>query len=185
MRKSRFTEAQSVTALGQAEGGVPVADLCRKLDWVQAAFQVSRRGACAVTGVHRSLVAYRSRRPSQEPLAFGCAWPAAPRSEISDECRQSLGSVFRALLALRPAPTVGDLPELMKLYREDKAKGVSVMFARSRAMAQGFIRDTLGRSTLATSSAFTTFADRSRCGWRMLAFRGVASDFSSAIPWAM
>ena len=38
------------------------------MQWIQAVFQVSRRRACLVTGVHRSLVAYQSRRPSQEPL---------------------------------------------------------------------------------------------------------------------
>jgi len=38
------------------------------VQWIQAVFQVSRRRACLVTGVHRSLVAYQSRRPSQEPL---------------------------------------------------------------------------------------------------------------------
>ncbi len=32
MRKSRFTEAQIVAALRQAEGGVAVAELCRKLE---------------------------------------------------------------------------------------------------------------------------------------------------------
>lgn len=38
------------------------------MQWVQDVFRVSRRRACAATGVARSLVAYRSRRPSQEPL---------------------------------------------------------------------------------------------------------------------
>jgi putative transposase len=38
MRKSRFSEAQIVAALRQAEGGVPVAELCRKLAVTETTF---------------------------------------------------------------------------------------------------------------------------------------------------
>lgn len=38
MRKSRFTEAQIVAALRQAEGGIPVAELCRKLEVTETTF---------------------------------------------------------------------------------------------------------------------------------------------------
>jgi putative transposase len=38
MRKSRFSEAQIVAALRQAEGGVPVAELCRKLEVTETTF---------------------------------------------------------------------------------------------------------------------------------------------------
>lgn len=66
--------------------------------------------------------------------------------EMSSEYRASIASTFKALLRLRPTPTIGDLPELLRAYRDVcKAKGASVMFARSRAMVQGFVRDTLGR----------------------------------------
>ena len=36
--------------------------------WVQEAFRVSVRRACRATGVHRSLLAYRFRKPPQEAL---------------------------------------------------------------------------------------------------------------------
>jgi putative transposase len=38
MRKSRFTEAQIIAALRQAEGGVPVAEICRKLEVTETTF---------------------------------------------------------------------------------------------------------------------------------------------------
>ena len=38
------------------------------VQWVQEAYQVSERRACAATGVCRGLVRYQSRRPAQEPL---------------------------------------------------------------------------------------------------------------------
>jgi integrase len=66
--------------------------------------------------------------------------------DISPEYRQNIGSTFKALLSLSAEPTIGDLPALVRQYRDVcKAKGASVMFARSRAIVQGFIRDTLGR----------------------------------------
>lgn len=36
--------------------------------WVEQAFDVSERRACRATGVARSTITYRSRRPTQEPL---------------------------------------------------------------------------------------------------------------------
>lgn len=38
MRKSRFTEAQIIAALRQAESGVPVAEVCRKLEVTEATY---------------------------------------------------------------------------------------------------------------------------------------------------
>ena len=38
------------------------------IGWVRDVFQVSTRRACRATGVWRSVVSYKSRRPSQEPL---------------------------------------------------------------------------------------------------------------------
>jgi putative transposase len=40
----------------------------RWVRWVQGAYQVSERRACELTGVARSTIRYRSRRPRQEPL---------------------------------------------------------------------------------------------------------------------
>lgn len=36
--------------------------------WVVEAFRVSTRKACRATGVARSTILYRARRPSEEPL---------------------------------------------------------------------------------------------------------------------
>lgn len=53
--------------------------------------------------------------------------------EISPEYRQNIGSTFKPLLRLEPEATIEDLPALLREYREVcKAKGASVMFARSR-----------------------------------------------------
>lgn len=38
MRKSRFTEAQIIQALRQAEAGTPVAEICRKLEVTETSF---------------------------------------------------------------------------------------------------------------------------------------------------
>ncbi len=43
MRKGRFTEAQIVAALRQAEGGVPVAKVCRKLEVTETTFYRCKR----------------------------------------------------------------------------------------------------------------------------------------------
>lgn len=42
MRKSRFTEEQIIMALRQAEGGTPIAEICRKLEITENTFH--RRG---------------------------------------------------------------------------------------------------------------------------------------------
>lgn len=36
--------------------------------WAESAYQISERRACRAVGVYRSLVRYRSRKPTQEPL---------------------------------------------------------------------------------------------------------------------
>ncbi len=36
--------------------------------WAREGYQVSERRACRAVGVERSMVRYRSRRPSQQPL---------------------------------------------------------------------------------------------------------------------
>src|SRR3981081_1798571 len=38
------------------------------VQWAREAYQVSERRACRAVGVERSMVRYRSRRPSQQPL---------------------------------------------------------------------------------------------------------------------
>ena len=43
MKKSRFTEEQITYALRQAEGGTPVADVCRQLGASEATFYVWKK----------------------------------------------------------------------------------------------------------------------------------------------
>jgi putative transposase len=43
MKKSRYTEEQIAFALRQAEGGAPVADVCRQMGVSEASFYVWRK----------------------------------------------------------------------------------------------------------------------------------------------
>lgn len=43
MKKSRYTEEQIAFALRQAEGGTPVADVCRKMGVSEASFYVWKK----------------------------------------------------------------------------------------------------------------------------------------------
>jgi len=43
MKKSRFTEEQIMYALRQAEGGTPVADVCRQLGVSEASFYIWKK----------------------------------------------------------------------------------------------------------------------------------------------
>ena len=59
MKTSRYTEAQIIAILRQAEGGVPVAELCREM----ALNAVARRGAiialaCRAFGVSETCYRY-------------------------------------------------------------------------------------------------------------------------------
>ena len=58
MRKSRFTEAQIMMALRQAEG----------VAWAQRSYRLSERRAIRAPGVSRSSVRYRSIEAPREPL---------------------------------------------------------------------------------------------------------------------
>ena len=64
----------------------------------------------------------------------------------SIEYKQSIRSTFKRLLELRPDATLADLPKMMQRYREEcRQREVSVMFTRSKAMVQSFVRSTLGK----------------------------------------
>jgi putative transposase len=47
--------------------------------WAEEAYRVSERRACRALPVHRSIVRYRSRRPTREPLRRRLREPAAVR----------------------------------------------------------------------------------------------------------
>ena len=53
MKKSRFTEEQIAYALRQAEGGTPVADVCRQMGVSEASFYVWKKkyGQLGVTEI--------------------------------------------------------------------------------------------------------------------------------------
>ena len=87
--------------------------------------------------------------------------------KISPEYRQALRSTFTRLLALKPEATLADLPQLLRQYRETcKENDAVVMFMRSKAMLQGFVRDVLGRQhslyTQLTSIATLGAGERSQ-----------------------
>jgi integrase len=64
--------------------------------------------------------------------------------EYSREYRASIGSTLGALLRLAPAPTLGQLPVLLREYRDEcKREAKPVQFNRAKAHVQAFVRDTL------------------------------------------
>ncbi len=62
MKKERFTESQIMQILKQAEGGIPVADLCREYGMSNASFIVSIVLACTTFGISETCYCYRPMR---------------------------------------------------------------------------------------------------------------------------
>jgi putative transposase len=97
--------------------------------WVQEAFQVSQRRACRATGVHRSLLAYRSRKPPQEVL----------RTRLRElaQARVSFGYLRLHTLLVREGWRV-NRKRVLRLYREE---GLQLRVKRPRrrrsAVARG------------------------------------------------
>jgi putative transposase len=52
--------------------------------WVREAFQVSTLGACRATGVQRSMITYRSRKPPQTALRARLEELAAARVSCAE-----------------------------------------------------------------------------------------------------
>ncbi len=59
--------------------------------WAREAYQVSERRACRAVGVERSMVRYRSRRPSQQPLRTRLRELASVCGPATSNCMCSCG----------------------------------------------------------------------------------------------
>lgn len=79
--------------------------------WAQEAFQLSTRRACRATGVARSTVTYRSRRPSQAPL----------RQRLRELATTRVSYGYKRLhLLLRREGWPINVKRVYRLYREER-----------------------------------------------------------------
>jgi putative transposase len=78
--------------------------------WVEGAYQVSERRACRATGVGRSLITYRSRRPSQDALR--------QRLRELAQARVSFGYLRLHTLLVREGWKINH-KRVYRLYREE------------------------------------------------------------------
>ncbi|SIR13039.1 hypothetical protein SAMN05880561_1111 [Rhizobium sp. RU33A] len=72
MKKSRFTEAQIMAVLRQAEGGVPVPELCREDYPEEVYLHACKTVSEARVGIGRYLTFYNSRRPHSSLDRLNC-----------------------------------------------------------------------------------------------------------------
>jgi putative transposase len=99
MKKSRFSEEQITYALKQADGGTPVADICRQLGVSEASFYHWRKkyGELGISGMHE----VRQLREENARL----------KRLVADLTldKHILGEVIRKKSEARPSPDAGVL----------------------------------------------------------------------------
>ena len=81
MKTSRYTEAQIIAILRQAEGGVPVAELCREHGMSNASFYKWR---AKYGGMDATLISQSEPCP---PLVRGNGEGMEPQTDLSDLLR--------------------------------------------------------------------------------------------------
>lgn len=94
--------------------------------WAQDAYQLTERRACRATGVARSTVTYRSRRPNQAPL----------RDRLRELARTRVSYGYRRLHVLLRREGWGvNVKRVHRLYREERLQLARLRPRRRKSVA--------------------------------------------------